>query len=130
MEVVRFQPSLPSGQYLSIIPYNPNRQRVSAPTSPYSGGSRNLPPVLSVGAAPFYPTGAGSSTSAWVATAGGPPPPPPATFADIAATFGPGQQVQPAMTASGLIDPCNLFCKNLDSEMTSSDLFGESSPFR
>ncbi|KAF9226003.1 hypothetical protein BS17DRAFT_871093 [Gyrodon lividus] len=43
---------------------------------------------------------------------------------------GPGQQVQLAPLSgpgssshSGLIDPCNLFCKNLDSEIDSNGLF-------
>ncbi|EIN08348.1 hypothetical protein PUNSTDRAFT_52774 [Punctularia strigosozonata HHB-11173 SS5] len=39
---------------------------------------------------------------------------------------GPGQQVQPAAPGtshSGLIDPCNLFCKNLDPELDSNSLF-------
>jgi polyadenylate-binding protein len=43
---------------------------------------------------------------------------------------GPGQQVQfappsgPGSTsASGLIDPCNLFCKNLDLDIDSNALF-------
>ncbi|THV00722.1 hypothetical protein K435DRAFT_656703 [Dendrothele bispora CBS 962.96] len=43
---------------------------------------------------------------------------------------GPGQQVQLAPTSgpgsnshSGLIDPCNLFCKNLDPEIDSNGLF-------
>lgn len=43
---------------------------------------------------------------------------------------GPGQQVQLAPLSgpgsnshSGLIDPCNLFCKNLDSEIDSNSLF-------
>jgi polyadenylate-binding protein len=39
---------------------------------------------------------------------------------------GPGQQVQPAppgTSHSGLIDPCNLFCKNLDSDIDSNSLF-------
>ncbi|KAG9126620.1 hypothetical protein FRC07_002770 [Ceratobasidium sp. 392] len=43
---------------------------------------------------------------------------------------GPGQQVQFAPTAgpgsgshSGLIDPCNLFCKNLDPDIDSNKLF-------
>ncbi|TEB34344.1 hypothetical protein FA13DRAFT_1789463 [Coprinellus micaceus] len=38
---------------------------------------------------------------------------------------GPGQQVQYAGSGShsGLIDPCNLFCKNLDPEIDSNSLF-------
>lgn len=39
---------------------------------------------------------------------------------------GPGQQVQiapPGSSHSGLIDPCNLFCKNLDPEIDSNALF-------
>ncbi|KAG9313592.1 hypothetical protein JVU11DRAFT_5922 [Chiua virens] len=43
---------------------------------------------------------------------------------------GPGQQVQPAPLSgpgsnshSGLIDPCNLFCKNLDPDIDSNGLF-------
>ncbi|KAJ7634650.1 hypothetical protein FB45DRAFT_789904 [Roridomyces roridus] len=43
---------------------------------------------------------------------------------------GPGQQVQPAplsgpgsTSQSGLIDPCNLFCKNLDPDIDSNGLF-------
>ncbi|KAF8518354.1 hypothetical protein BU17DRAFT_48641 [Hysterangium stoloniferum] len=45
---------------------------------------------------------------------------------------GPGQQVQfappygPGSTShSGLIDPCNLFCKNLDPEIDSNELFSQ-----
>ncbi|KIY72694.1 hypothetical protein CYLTODRAFT_388262 [Cylindrobasidium torrendii FP15055 ss-10] len=42
---------------------------------------------------------------------------------------GPGQQVQVAPPGSnshsGLIDPCNLFCKNLDSSIDSNALFHE-----
>jgi polyadenylate-binding protein len=39
---------------------------------------------------------------------------------------GPGQQVQvapPGSSHSGLIDPCNLFCKNLDPDIDSNALF-------
>jgi polyadenylate-binding protein len=39
---------------------------------------------------------------------------------------GPGQQVQPAAPGtshSGLIDPCNLFCKDLDLSIDSNGLF-------
>ncbi|KAG6861390.1 hypothetical protein C0995_000796 [Termitomyces sp. Mi166 len=52
-------------------------------------------------------------------------PPPGPTF-----VHGPGQQVQLAplhgpgsSSHSGLIDPCNLFCKNLDPSIDSNDLF-------
>ncbi|KAH6917881.1 hypothetical protein BKA70DRAFT_1245621 [Coprinopsis sp. MPI-PUGE-AT-0042] len=40
-------------------------------------------------------------------------------------SHGPGQQVQftGQGSANGLIDPCNLFCKNLDSEIDSNSLF-------
>ncbi|KAG6830599.1 hypothetical protein H0H92_015880 [Tricholoma furcatifolium] len=54
-----------------------------------------------------------------------PPPGSPLPF-----VHGPGQQVQlaplvgPGSTShSGLIDPCNLFCKNLDPSIDSNDLF-------
>ncbi|KAF6764245.1 hypothetical protein DFP72DRAFT_417605 [Ephemerocybe angulata] len=38
---------------------------------------------------------------------------------------GPGQQIQyaPSNSHSGLIDPCNLFCKNLDPDIDSNKLF-------
>ena len=36
---------------------------------------------------------------------------------------GPGQQVQ--FTGTNLIDPCNLFCKNLDPNLSSNDLFDQ-----
>ncbi|CAE6395900.1 unnamed protein product [Rhizoctonia solani] len=46
---------------------------------------------------------------------------------------GPGQQVQYAPQGSGshsgLIDPCNLFCKNLDPEIDSNKLFTHFKPF-
>ncbi|KAF8708206.1 RNA recognition motif, partial [Rhizoctonia solani] len=47
--------------------------------------------------------------------------------------IGPGQQVQYAPQGSGshsgLIDPCNLFCKNLDPEIDSNKLFTHFKPF-
>ncbi|CUA76895.1 Polyadenylate-binding protein, cytoplasmic and nuclear [Rhizoctonia solani] len=46
---------------------------------------------------------------------------------------GPGQQVQYAPQGtgshSGLIDPCNLFCKNLDPEIDSNKLFTHFKPY-
>ncbi|KAH7344800.1 hypothetical protein B0J17DRAFT_636883 [Rhizoctonia solani] len=53
---------------------------------------------------------------------------PPAPF-----VHGPGQQVQYAPQGSGshsgLIDPCNLFCKNLDPEIDSNKLFTHFKPY-
>lgn len=43
--------------------------------------------------------------------------------AQLPFSHGPGQQVQFSGGHSGLIDPCNLFCKNLDSEIDSNSLF-------
>ncbi|KAJ1311240.1 hypothetical protein OPQ81_009739 [Rhizoctonia solani] len=56
------------------------------------------------------------------------PPLPPIPF-----VHGPGQQVQYAPQGSGshsgLIDPCNLFCKNLDPEIDSNKLFTHFKPY-
>ncbi|KAJ3574945.1 hypothetical protein NP233_g1413 [Leucocoprinus birnbaumii] len=64
-----------------------------------------------------------------------PSPPRPAQFPPVVRSpgpfvHGPGQQVQLAPMSgpgssshSGLIDPCNLFCKNLDPEIDSNGLF-------
>ncbi|KDQ09039.1 hypothetical protein BOTBODRAFT_37417 [Botryobasidium botryosum FD-172 SS1] len=79
----------------------------------------------------------------------GPPPPhnyspprsnygPPSRSPSQNSSFvhGPGQQVQYAPASgpgsgshSGLIDPCNLFCKNLDPAIDSNDLFTHFRPF-
>ncbi|KAF8586869.1 hypothetical protein K439DRAFT_1339680 [Ramaria rubella] len=64
------------------------------------------------------------------------PPRPQYGFANLRQTppfvHGPGQQVQfapmhgPGSTShSGLIDPCNLFCKNLDPDIDSNGLFAQ-----
>ncbi|KIY47503.1 hypothetical protein FISHEDRAFT_45229 [Fistulina hepatica ATCC 64428] len=97
---------------------------------PYGNGSFNSPPRSSYGQPPGnlmpQPTGGlvPQPTGASVFT--GPSP----------FVHGPGQQVQLAPLAgpgsnshSGLIDPCNLFCKNLDPEMDSNALFAHFKDF-
>lgn len=64
--------------------------------------------------------------------------PPRASFHSVRPGFvhGPGQQVQLAPLSgpgsnshSGLIDPCNLFIKNLDTSITSNELFTHFRPY-
>lgn len=78
---------------------------------------------FSPSAPPFIPSGLGY----------GPPPnlsSPPARHPSLPFVHGPGQQVQYAPPSgpgsnshSGLIDPCNLFIKNLDQDIDSNSLF-------
>ncbi|KAF8310999.1 hypothetical protein DL93DRAFT_2061536 [Clavulina sp. PMI_390] len=77
---------------------------------------------LNVQAAPFIPSGAPLNYS--------PVPQSPGVLYPNQVTIfflGPGQQVQYAPAGypshSGLVDPCNLFCKNLDLSIDSNDLF-------
>ncbi|CED83217.1 Polyadenylate-binding protein (RRM superfamily) [Phaffia rhodozyma] len=147
-------PIMPTGEVLSIVPYNPRRQ-LPIPIAPLSPNLRSMSNMSSpssyyfrspfLGFSPlapsFVPNGGGMNGS-WKAS----PPlsqiPMPIMNGSSpnmlglaspnlnAGHYGPGQQVQPApsfgpgsTSVSGLIDPCNLFCKNLDPSMSSNDMF-------
>ncbi|THH14406.1 hypothetical protein EW146_g5924 [Bondarzewia mesenterica] len=87
-------------------------------------------------APPFVPSGAGypspyPSQYVWFSFPQYSPPRPPYQIrSPVPFIHGPGQQVQLAPmhgpgsnSHSGLIDPCNLFCKNLDPSIDSNGLF-------
>ncbi|KAH7925447.1 hypothetical protein BV22DRAFT_1034015 [Leucogyrophana mollusca] len=103
------------GQNIAVQVYQPRRT---------SGG----PSEFSAHAPTFVPTG-----SIFPYPTQYSPPranPYPATARSSVFVHGPGQQVQLAPLSgpgsnshSGLIDPCNLFCKNLDPEIDSNGLF-------
>ncbi|KAF9567129.1 hypothetical protein CPC08DRAFT_733232 [Agrocybe pediades] len=110
------------GQNIAVVVYQPQRRPTTIPE-------------FNVAAAPFVPSGMSYTPyspqhSPPRATPYSPvrsPVPPGSPF-----MHGPGQQVQLAPNSashSGLIDPCNLFCKNLSPEIDSNSLFAHFSPF-
>ncbi|KAL1732144.1 hypothetical protein EV714DRAFT_282772 [Schizophyllum commune] len=100
------------GQSIAVVMYQPRRA---------SGGMAefaNAPSFVPAGSGFGYQTPQSPPRQAFRRT-------PPSPF-----IHGPGQQVQIAPVTgpgsnshSGLIDPCNLFCKNLDPEIDSNSLF-------
>lgn len=106
----RPQPQVSNGATLSITPFNPNRPRQFAHSELGSAAP------LSIGAPTFVPNASVSTFS------------PQGQYADLPGPIspGPGQHVQPApgsTSASGLIDFCNLYIKQIDPSISSNDLF-------
>ncbi|KAJ7774463.1 hypothetical protein DFH07DRAFT_1056880 [Mycena maculata] len=110
------------GHNIAVQVYQPRRT---------SGGtvaefSANAPSFVPSGSMFAYP--AGAPAAQYSPPRGSPYRSPPQSVASF--VHGPGQQVQlapitgPGSTShSGLIDPCNLFCKNLDPDIDSNGLF-------
>ncbi|OJA12539.1 hypothetical protein AZE42_07178 [Rhizopogon vesiculosus] len=101
------------GQNIAVTVYQ--QRRTSGTASEFSA---HAPTFVPSGSVFPYPQYSPPRASPYPATRG-------AVF-----VHGPGQQVQLAPLSgpgsnshSGLIDPCNLFCKNLDPEINSNDLF-------
>lgn len=123
------------GSNIAVQVYQPQRARNlhALPPAPPS-----IPPALGpfdVSAGSFVSPGA---MSPYAFSALPSPPPHQATYSPSPPrgspylrpsnvfVHGPGQQVQqaaPGTSHSGLIDPCNLFCKNLDPSIDSNGLF-------
>ncbi|KAF7360217.1 hypothetical protein MVEN_00750500 [Mycena venus] len=110
------------GQNIAVQVYQPRRTASGGGHGEFNTSAPSFVPSGSM----YYPTPA--QASQYSPPRGSPyrsPVQPVASF-----VHGPGQQVQlaplsgPGSTShSGLIDPCNLFCKNLDPEIDSNGLF-------
>ncbi|KAH9478313.1 Polyadenylate-binding protein, cytoplasmic and nuclear [Psilocybe cubensis] len=118
------------GQNISVQLYQPLRR------------SLNSPPEFNVAAPTFIPSGLSYSPYPTQYSPHSPPRANPYSpvrspiQAPVPFLHGPGQQVQLApsngpgsASHSGLIDPCNLFCKNLSPEIDSNSLFAHFSRF-
>ncbi|KAF7351349.1 hypothetical protein MSAN_01566400 [Mycena sanguinolenta] len=111
------------GQNIAVQVYQPRR---TASGGGHGEFNTNAPSFVPSGSMYGYPTPA--QAAQYSPPRGSPyrsPVQPVASF-----VHGPGQQVQlapltgPGSTShSGLIDPCNLFCKNLDPDIDSNGLF-------
>lgn len=114
------------GQNIAVQVYQPQPQhvrRTSATFSEFNPGATSFVPGGAFFASPYSPHSPPRG-SPYMSPLGSPPHGSPyANKPPLPFHHGPGQQVQYAASHSGLIDPCNLFCKNLDPEIDSNALF-------
>jgi polyadenylate-binding protein len=128
---------VPSGDFNMAAPvFIPSGVMANMASNPYGAIGHGMPPH-----SPSHHAHSLSSGSIGP-MANYSPPRPPMHYGPAARSpshpfvHGPGQQVQYAPISgpgsgsqSGLIDPCNLFCKNLDPSIDSNELFTHFRPF-
>ncbi|KAF8328188.1 uncharacterized protein EI90DRAFT_3017830 [Cantharellus anzutake] len=115
------------GSNISVQPFQPKRGGA------HTEWNASAAPFIPSGSAPYPPVPGQGRLSPYQSNTLYPSSP---LMNGAPFVHGPGQQVQFAPTSgpgssshSGLIDPCNLFCKNLDPNIDSNDLFTYFRPF-
>ncbi|TFK26546.1 hypothetical protein FA15DRAFT_679488 [Coprinopsis marcescibilis] len=112
------------GQNIAVQVYHPPR-RTSASFSEFNPGAATFVPSSAFYPSPYpsQPPYSPPRGSPYRSPLGSPY----LNKSPLPFVHGPGQQVQYAPAGapshSGLIDPCNLFCKNLDADIDSNSLF-------